>query len=167
MYPWRINFWMQKHSETSKGHPQYIFVAGKNFLHLSVLSFSLFCWTKFFHSKFSSGHVKCSFEKCAENILPENPCLFAQWTKRSRNFFSIEIPTSSSCSSGRKKWKFDKPSGKISTKCRKNFDQSPKLQTKTISRRAFFDSSFGHVECNFETFDETISTKSEKFTLNI
>ena len=86
MYPWRINFWMQKHSETSKGHPQYIFVVGKNFLHLSVLSFSLFLLNKFFPSKFSSGQVKCSFEKSAENILPENPCFFTQWTKRNGNF---------------------------------------------------------------------------------
>ena len=60
------------------------------------------------------------------------------------------------------KMKFWQPFGKISTKCREVFDQDPKLKKKQFRREYIFICSFGHVECNFETFGENRSQKKRK-----
>ena len=162
MYPWRIKFWMQKHSETSKVHPQFVFVVGKFFLHLSVISPSLFGWTKFFPSRCSSGQLKCSFEKSAENLLPENPFFFAQWTKRSGNFSFNWISHFLKLFFWTQKMKFWQPFRKNFDKSREIFDHDPKLKIKQFRRESFSICSFGHVECTFETFGEKTSTKKAK-----
>ena len=163
MYPWRINFWMQKHSETSKGHPQYIFVVPKSFFHLSVISRFPFWFNKRFFLKSFFWTIKMQFWEICWNYLPENPCFFARWTKRSGNFlfnWNIHFLEVLFWTQKMKFWQT----------FRENFDKMPARfrssseieKKKQFLEEHFLIRSFGHVECNFETFDEKISTNKRK-----